>query len=53
MGTRRKHTARLLQVAVAVLIAPTNRRDDLLPLMPTVHTVFGTMQPGAVVEVDT
>jgi hypothetical protein len=36
-----------LQVAVVVLIAPTNRLDDLLPLMPTVRTVLGTVQPGA------
>ena len=41
------------QVAVVVLIAPTNRLDDLLPLMPTDHTVLGTIQPGAVVEVNT
>ena len=42
-----------LQVAVVVLIAPTNRLDDLVPLMPTVRTVLGTIQPGAFVEVDT
>ena len=42
-----------LQVAVVVLIAPTNRLDDLLPLMPTVCTVLGTIQPGAFVKVDT
>jgi hypothetical protein len=38
-----------LQVAM-VLIAPTNRLDDLVSLMPTVHTVLRTMQPGAFVE---
>jgi hypothetical protein len=37
---------RWLQVAVVVLIAPINRPDDLVPLMPTVHTVLGTIQPG-------
>ena len=42
-----------LQVAVVVLIAPTNRLDDLVPLMPTVRTVLGTIQPGAFVEVGT
>ena len=39
-----------LQVAVVVLIAPTNRLDDLVPLMPTVHTVLRTIQPRAFVE---
>ena len=42
-----------LQVAVVVLIAPINRLDDLIPLMPTVRTVLRTIQPGAFVEVDT
>jgi hypothetical protein len=42
-----------LQVAVVVLIAPTNKLDDLVPLMPTVRTVLETIQPGAFVEVDT
>ena len=41
-----------LQVAVVVLIAPTNRLDDLLPLMLMVRTVLGTIQPEAFVEVD-
>ena len=42
-----------LQVAVVVLVAPTNRLDDLVPLMPTVRTVLETIQPGAVVDVAT
>ena len=42
-----------LQVAVVVLVAPTNKLDDLIPLMPTVGTVLGTIQPGAIVEVAT
>jgi hypothetical protein len=42
-----------LQVAVVVLLAPANRLDDLIPLMPTVRTVLGTIQPGSVIEVDT
>ena len=49
---RYQQNFRGLQVAVVVLIAPTNRLDDLLPLMPTVRTVLGTIQPGAFVEVD-
>jgi hypothetical protein len=40
-------------VAVVVLIAPTNRLNDLVPLMSTVRTVIETIQPGAFVEVET
>jgi hypothetical protein len=50
---RYQQNFRGLQVAVVVLVAPTNRLDDLVPLMPTVRTVLGTIQPGAVVEVAT
>ena len=50
---RYQQNFRGLQVAVVVLIAPTNRLDDLVPLMPTVRTVLGTIQPGVFVEVDT
>ena len=50
---RYQQNFRDLQVAVLVLIAPTNRLDDLIPLMPTVRTVLGTIQPGAFVEVET
>ena len=50
---RYQQNLRGLQVAVVVLIAPTNRLDDLIPLIPTVRTVLGTIQPGAFVEVDT
>jgi hypothetical protein len=32
-----------LQVAVVVLMAPTNRLDDLISLMPTVRAVLGTI----------
>jgi hypothetical protein len=42
-----------LQVTVVVLIAPTNRLDDLIPLMPMIRTVLRTIQPGAFVEVNT
>ena len=40
-----------LQVAVVVLVAPTNRLDDLVPLMPMVRAVLETIQAGAIVEV--
>jgi len=39
-------------VAVVVLVAPTNRLADLAPLMPSVRTVLGTIQPGQLVEID-
>ena len=42
---------RELSMAVVVLVAPTNRLDDLVPLMPQVRTVLASIQPGAVVEV--
>jgi hypothetical protein len=35
------------------LVASTNRLADLLPLMPTVRTMLGTLEPGTVVEVAT
>jgi hypothetical protein len=38
-------------LAVVVLVAPTNRLDDLVPLMPQVRTLLTAIQPGAVVEV--
>jgi hypothetical protein len=40
-----------LPLAVVVVVAPTNRLDDLVPLMPQVRTVLAAIQPGAVVEV--
>ncbi len=43
---------RELQMAVVVLVAPTNKLGDLVPLMPRVRTMLGTIQPGVVVEVE-
>ncbi len=40
-----------LGVAVVVLVAPTNRLLDLVPLMPNVRRVLEHIQPGDVVEV--
>ena len=40
-----------LGVAVVVLVAPTNRLVDLVPLMPSVRTVLEHIQPGDAVEV--
>jgi len=47
-----QQNARTLQVAVVVLVAPTNKLDHLVPLMPTVRTMLGSLQPGVVVEVE-
>jgi len=48
---RYQQNMRGLRVAVVVLVAPTNRLDDLVPLMPQVRTVLTAIQPGSVVEV--
>jgi hypothetical protein len=48
---RYQQNFRGLRVAVVVLVAPTNRLDDLVPLMPHVRTILEAIQPGAVVEV--
>ncbi len=42
---------RAANIAVIVLIAPSNRLADLLPLMPLVHSALTTLQPGDLVEV--
>ena len=39
-------------VAVVVLVAPSNRLPDLVPLMPSVRRVLGTIRPGEVIEVE-
>jgi hypothetical protein len=38
-------------VAVVVLVAPSNKLSDLLPLMPDVLNVLNTIVPGEVIEV--
>ena len=38
-------------VAVIVLVAPSNRLSDLLPLIPDVRSLLSTITPGDVVEV--
>jgi hypothetical protein len=48
---RYQQNMRALRVAVVVLVAPTNKLDDLVPLMPQVRTALTAIQPGSVVEV--
>jgi len=38
-------------VAVIVLVAPSNRLSDLLPLMPDVRSVLSIITPGEVIEI--
>jgi hypothetical protein len=38
-------------VAVIVLVAPSNRLPDLIPLMPNVRNLLSTITPGEVVEI--
>lgn len=38
-------------VAVIVLVAPSNRLPDLVPLIPDVRNVLNTIAPGDVIEV--
>ena len=38
-------------VAVIVMVAPSNRLPDLVPLIPNVRNVIKTIAPGEVVEV--
>jgi hypothetical protein len=38
-------------VAVVVLVAPSNRLPDLIPLMPKARNVLSAIAPGEVIEV--
>ena len=38
-------------VAVVLLIAPSNKLSDLLPLIPDARNVLNTIAPGEVIEV--
>lgn len=38
-------------VAVVVMVAPTNRLADLVPLIPKVEAALSSIQPGDAVEV--
>jgi hypothetical protein len=40
-------------VAVVVLVAPSNRLADLIPLMPAAHAALTTIRLGDVVEITT
>jgi hypothetical protein len=38
-------------VAVVVLVAPSNKLSDLLPLMPNARNILNIIAPGEVIEV--
>jgi hypothetical protein len=38
-------------IRLIVLVAPTNKLDDLKPLVPSVLTALTLVQPGQVIEV--
>lgn len=38
-------------VAIVVLVAPSNKLCDLLPLIPDARNVLNTIAPGEVIEV--
>lgn len=49
---RYQQNLRKAGIAVIVLVALTNRLDDLTPLMPSVRKKLDTIQRGEYVEVD-
>lgn len=48
---RYQQNLRAANIALVVLVAPSNRLADLLPLMPSVLTVLGTIRPGDLMEI--
>jgi hypothetical protein len=51
VGIRHQQNLVAAGVAVIVLVAPTTRLAELLPLMPAVCAALATIQPGDVVEI--
>jgi predicted nuclease of predicted toxin-antitoxin system len=49
-----KHEQNLtrLPVAVVVLIAASNRTEDLVPLLPFFESALPTLMPGALIEIE-
>ena len=48
---RYQQNLQTVSVAVIVLVAPSNRLADLLPLIPSVQAALRSISPGDVVEV--
>ena len=49
---RYQQNIRAVGIAILVLIAPSNRMEDLLPLAPAVLRVLANIQPGQLFEID-
>ena len=49
---RHQHNLASLGASVIVLAATSNRLVDLIPLMPSVLTSLGSIQPGELVEIN-
>jgi hypothetical protein len=47
----RQHDVAQLDLAVVVLVAPSNRLADLKPLVPQLLAILGNLQAGQVIEV--
>jgi hypothetical protein len=50
---RHQQNLAAIGIAAVVLVAPTNRLADLVPLAPAALAALATIQPGDVVEVTT
>ena|SRR5207244_314351 len=48
---RHQQNLKATKIAVVVLVAPTNRLADLVPLVPKLHAALAAVQPGDYVEV--
>jgi hypothetical protein len=40
-----------LRLGIVLVLAPSNRRQDVEPLMPAVNSALGRIQPGELVRV--
>jgi hypothetical protein len=49
---RHQQNLQAVSIAVVVLVAPSNKTADLLPLMPSVLTALGSIKPGDLVDID-
>ena len=47
-----QHNLSRFNIAVAVLVAPRNKLEVLLPLIPELHEVLKTIQPGQIAYID-
>ena len=49
---RHQQNLQAANIAVIVLVAPSNKTSDLLPLMPSVLATLGSIKPGDLVEIN-